>query len=78
MKRVKKNIRLLLWFILSLIGFFLLIVLTAHFFSSKGQPPQSWEEIYDDLWVYIIGSLLYAFIITIRAYCNPPEDEDGQ
>ena len=70
--------RLFLGFIFSFIGFFLFIVLTASFFASKGLPPQSWEEIYDFLWLYIIGSLIFALAMTIRAYFDPPENENNK
>ena len=66
----KSNKRLFLWFLFSFIGFFLFAVLTARFFASKGLPPQSWEEIYDDLWIYIFYSQIIAFIMTIRAHFN--------
>lgn len=43
-----------------------LYVLPIHFFSSKGMGPQSWEQLWDDKWVYIeidfYLSTLYTFI----------------
>jgi hypothetical protein len=54
---MKKNnkLRLISWLILSFVGFISFLIITDHFFYGKNhRPPRSWEEIYDNLWMYII------------------------
>ena len=72
----KNKIRLLLWFLLSFIGVFTFEVITVHFWGVKGRPPKSWEEINEDLPLYIILSVIFALIMTIRAYFNPLDKEE--
>jgi hypothetical protein len=76
---MKKNnkLRLISWLILSFVGFISFLIITDHFFYGKNhRPPRSWEEIYDNLWMYIIYSLVFAIGISIWAYLNSPEDKN--
>jgi|GEM_PF-6494674 ABC-type dipeptide/oligopeptide/nickel transport system permease component len=57
--------RYILIFLSAFLLIFLFAVLTSHFFPSKGLPPQSWEEIYNDLWWYIIPSLIGAIFCAV-------------
>jgi lipid-A-disaccharide synthase-like uncharacterized protein len=56
----------ILWFLVGFISGFLFSTITAHFFSSKGMPPQSWKEIFDNIWIYIFVSVLGGIVLAIR------------
>jgi len=73
MKRLRN--RIILHFIISFFGFLLLCVVLAKNFASKGLPPQSWEEIYSDLLLYVIFSLIFAVSVTFKEYFNSPDDD---
>jgi heme/copper-type cytochrome/quinol oxidase subunit 2 len=76
MKRRKKKI--LLQFLLFFFGNLILGVLTSHFFASKGLPPQSWQEIYEYLYLYIIISLIVAVMMTICVWTPDDKKEDNK
>ncbi len=44
-------------FIGSTIFFVVFMVTCNHNFSTKGRPPQSWEQIWNDKWFYLGGCI---------------------
>jgi len=73
MKRLRN--RIILYFIISFFAFLFLNVVLVKNFASRGVPPQSWAEIYSDLLLYIIFSLIFAVSITFKEYFNSHDDD---
>ena len=64
-KKIKNNTILI--FLLSFIGWFIIFILTAKFFKVREVEPMSWEQIYDNLHLFMIIAFCGAIIFTIKA-----------
>ena len=75
---MKKNnkLRLISWLILSFVGFISFDYYGSFLQEKIIDHPDHWEEIYDNLWMYIIYSLVFAIGISIWAYLNSPKDKN--
>ena len=60
-----KNHNIILFFLLSFIGWFVVFVLLHRFSSSRGMGPYSWQEIYDDLHIYLLMAFGGAVFFTL-------------
>ena len=60
-----KKQKIILFFLLSLIGWFVFFVLAHKYASPRGMGPYTWQEIYDDLQVYFLMALCGAVAFTI-------------
>ena len=47
---------------------FVILVIPMHYSGALEVPPQSWTEIAHDLWLYILYSLLGAFLIFLFTF----------
>ena len=56
----------------SFLGFLSFIVLVRRLFSDRGVGPHSWQEIYDNLFFYIMVSLFFAVFV----YFGVSKDKD--
>ena len=59
--KMKKLIR---FFLLSFVGGFISFVLLYKNFKIKSKGPLSWQEIYDDLHVFLLISFMGAIVLT--------------
>jgi len=61
---MKKNInRRLLTATVHFFGFLTITIVARKFFTDRGVGPHSWEQIYHDLFFYIMISLFYAVVV---------------
>ena len=65
---MKKRNKYIITFSLSFLVCVCFFILMRKFFTSKGIGPLNWQEIYDNLFSYMVPSLIFAIIMTIRAY----------
>jgi len=65
-----KKRKLIRFFLLSFIGLLVLLVLSYKNFKIKSKGPLSWQEIYNDLHVFLIMSFVYAIFMTFSYYAN--------
>ena len=62
--------KLIKFFLLSFIGWFVAYVLLHRYGSPRGMGPYSWQEIYDDLYVYLLMGLGGAILLTFGYYSS--------
>ena len=53
-------------FIGSTIFFVAFMVTCNHNFSTKGRPPQTWEQIWNDKWFYLGGCICSGLLFTLK------------
>ena len=76
MKRSKKKYVLI--FVFSFLGFTIPYILLSHFFAWKGMPPQTWEEMYEDLPFTIIFFLIFSIFFTLWEYGKSPTNDNDR
>ena len=79
MSSKKRNI---LVFVLSAIVYSVLTALGGHYlanFAYKGSEPQTWEQIGNSWWIFLITSFLFAGYATyyVDKYCKEKEKKKG-
>ena len=65
-----KKHKLIRFFSLSFICWFVAYVLLHRYGSPRGMGPYSWQEIYDDLHVYLLMGLGGAILVTFGYFVN--------
>ena len=69
-----KKRKILLFFLLSFISWFIAFVLSYNNFTIKGKGPLSWQEIYDDLHKFLVmslfGAISFTFCYIVKKYDN--------
>jgi hypothetical protein len=70
---MKNKIRLTIWFCASFLGMLIVLIISARM-GMKGHEPFTWKKIVDDWPIPVFSSLLYAIVMTMRAYFDSPED----
>ena len=69
-----KTHKIILFFLLSFIGWFVIFVLSHKYASPFGMGPYSWQEIYDDLHVYFLmafgGAIGFTLCYIVKKYDN--------
>ena len=63
-----KRRKIILFFLLSFIGGFVALVLLYKNFTIKSKGPLSWQEIYNDLNIFLLVSFVCAIFITFRHF----------
>ena len=67
-KQTPSNTRMIWTLILVFVGSLLLFTLDAHFCDHLEMGKQSWNQIFHDLWLYIILSLIMTGFIFFKDY----------
>jgi nicotinamide riboside transporter PnuC len=65
MTGINKRKNLLIFIISTIVAVFIM-VMSSHTFSSKGRPPQTWSEIWDDKWLILAIAIVAGIVMTYR------------
>ena len=68
-----KKQKIIIFFLLSFVGEFIAFVLLYKNFRIKSKGPLTWQEIYDDLHVFLLISFLGSIIFTFSYFFNKYE-----
>ena len=62
-------------FALSFVGALFIFVTILHIFETRGGPPLSWAEIFDDWLFFVISSVIMALLVTVLWISHHPKNE---
>ena len=69
--------RIIIRFFLFFIGWFVALTLLQNNFEIRGRGPLSWQEIYDDLHIFLVVSCWSAILCTFSYFVNK-HDKKGK